>query len=153
MDPNIIFSNNKTAKYINPATIPSIMTLAITKSNLNTCPPYTIKYPRPAFDTKNSPEITPTKESPILTFKELINVEIFAGITILANIWNFVALKVFAILIRSLSVLINPFKFSNMVTTNEIATAITIMAGVPAPTHIIITGPNATFGKLFNTTK
>ena len=92
MDPNIIFSNNKTAKYINPATTPSIMTLAITKSNLNTCPPYTIKYPRPAFDTKNSPEITPTKESPILTFKELINVEIFAGITILVNIWRILSI-------------------------------------------------------------
>ena len=27
------------------------------------------------------------------------------------------------------------------------------MAGVPAPTQIIITGPKATFGKLFNITK
>ena len=28
-----------------------------------------------------------------------------------------------------------------------------IIAGIPAPTHIIITGPNAILGKLFNTTK
>ena len=82
----MIFSSNNTAKYINPATTPSIITLAITKSNLNTCPPYTIKYPKPALDTKNSPEMTPTKESPILTFKELIKVEILAGITIFVNI-------------------------------------------------------------------
>lgn len=40
----------------------------------------------PAFDTKNSPDITPTSESPILTLREFINVEIFAGITILVRI-------------------------------------------------------------------
>lgn len=28
-----------------------------------------------------------------------------------------------------------------------------IIAGIPAPTQIIITGPNAILGKLFNTTK
>ena len=89
--------------------------------------------------------MTPTKESPILTFKELIKVEILAGITIFVNICNFVALNVFAIFIKSLSVLKNPFKFSNIVTTNDIATAITIIAGVPAPTHIIITGPQCYF--------
>ena len=42
---------------------------------------------------------------------------------------------------------------SKIVTIKDIATAITIIAGVPAPTHIIITGPKATFGKLFKTTK
>lgn len=40
-----------------------------------------------------------------------------------------------------------------MVTIREIDSAITIIAGVPAPTHIIITGPKAILGKLFNTTK
>ena len=139
------FSNSKTAKYINPATIPKIITLAITKSNLNTWPPYTIKYPSPAFDTKNSPDITPTSDNPIFTFREFMNVEIFAGITIFVNIWNLFALNVFAIFITSLSVLKNPFRFSSIVTTNEIATAITIIAGVPAPTHIIITGPECYF--------
>ena len=38
-------------------------------------------------------------------------------------------------------------------TISEIAIAITIIAGVPEPTHMIIIGPKATFGKLFNTTK
>ena len=42
---------------------------------------------------------------------------------------------------------------SKIVTIKETAIAITIIALVPAPTHIIIIGPNATLGKLFNTTK
>ena len=128
-----------------PATKPNIITLAITKSSLNTWPPYTIKYPNPAFDTKNSPEITPTNDKPIFTFNEFINVDILEGNTILVNILNLVALNVFAIFIISLSVLKNPFKFSKIVTISEIATAITIIAGVPAPTQIIITGPQCYF--------
>lgn len=32
----------------------------ITKSKLNTCEPYIIKYPIPFFDTKKSPVIIPT---------------------------------------------------------------------------------------------
>ena len=93
------------------------------------------------METKNSPDITPTNESPIFTFRELIKVDKFAGITIFVKICNFEALKVFAILIISLSVFKKPFKFSKIVTIKEIATAITIIAGVPAPTHIIIIGP------------
>ena len=38
-------------------------------------------------------------------------------------------------------------------TSLAIASAITIIADVPAPTQIIITGPNAIFGRLFKTTK
>ena len=128
-----------------PATKPNIITLAITKSSLNTWPPYTIKYPNPAFDTKNSPEITPTNDKPIFTFNEFINVDILEGNTILVNNCNLVHLNVFAIFIISLSVLKNPFKFSKIVTISEIATAITIIAGVPAPTQIIITGPQCYF--------
>ena len=131
--------------YITAATIARIITLVITKSSLNTCPPYTIKYPNPAFDTKNSPEITPTKESPIFTFSEFINVDKLAGITILVSICNLLLLNVFAIFIISLSVFKNPFKFSSTDTTNDIAIAITIIADVPAPTQIIITGPQCYF--------
>ncbi len=97
------------------------------------------------MDTKNSPEITPTSERPILTFSELIKVERFAGKIILVSICNLEALNVLAILITSLSVFKNPFKFSKIVTIKEIAIAITIIAGVPAPTHIIITGPQSYF--------
>ena len=85
--------------------------------------------------------MTPTNESPIFTFKELINVDKLAGITILNNICNLLALNVLAIFITSLSVFKNPFKFSNIVTIRDIAIAITIIAGVPAPTQIIIIGP------------
>lgn len=94
LDFKMHFSNKSTAPYIIPATTPKIKTLVITKSSLNTCPPYTIKYPRPAFETKNSPDITPTNESPIFTFKEFINVDKFAGIIILVNICNLLALNV-----------------------------------------------------------
>ena len=45
----------------------------------------------------------------------LNNVDIFAGITILVNICNLLALKVSAIFIFSLSVLINPFSIFNIV--------------------------------------
>lgn len=141
----INFSRSRITAYISPATIPKINTLVITKSNLNTWPPYTIKYPRPAFDTKNSPDMTPTRERPILTFKELIKVDRFAGITIFVNICSLLELKVFAILIKSGSVFKKPFKFSKIVTIKEMATAMTIIAGVPAPTQIIITGPKCYF--------
>lgn len=99
----------------------------------------------PAFDTKNSPDITPTNESPMFTFNEFINVEMFAGITIFVSICNLFALKVFAILIFSGSVFKNPFSISKIVTIRDIASAITIIAEVPAPTHIIITGPKCYF--------
>ena len=85
--------------------------------------------------------MTPTKDKPIFTFKELIKVERFAGRIIFIKICNLLALKVFAILITSLSVFKKPFKFSKMVTIKEIATAITMIAGVPAPTQMMITGP------------
>ena len=67
------------------------------------------------------------------TFSEFKNVGIFAGITIFVSICNLFALNVFAIFIRFSSVLKNPFRFSKIVTINDIATAITIIAGVPAP--------------------
>ena len=95
----------------------------------------------PAFDTKNSPDMTPTNDNPIFIFSEFINVDIFAGIIIFVNTCNLLALNVFAIFIFSLSVFINPFNISNIVTINEIDNATTIIAGIPAPTHIIITGP------------
>ena len=81
----------------------------------------------------------------MLTFKELMKVERLAGITILVSICHLLALKVFAILITSLSVFKKPFRFSRIVTIKDIATAITIIAGVPAPTHMIITGPQSYF--------
>ena len=101
----------------------------------------------PALDTKNSPDITPTSDKPMFTFKEFINVDIFAGITILVNICSLFALNVLAIFIFSSSVFKNPFNISSIVTIKDIASAITIIAEVPAPTHIIITGPKCYPGK------
>lgn len=43
----------------------------ITRSNLNTCPPYITRYPIPPRETKNSPTITPTQDRPILILKEI----------------------------------------------------------------------------------
>ena len=54
--------------------------------------------------------------------ESMINVGIFDGITILVNICNLLALNVWAILIFSLSVAINPFNNSKTVTINEIDT-------------------------------
>ena len=82
-----------------------------------------------------------------------MKVDRFAGMTILVKICNLLAPKVLAIFIFSLSVFIKPCKISKMVTIREIARAITMIACVPEPTQIIIIGPRATFGKLFNTTK
>lgn len=119
----------------------NIITHVITKSSWNTWLPYTIKYPNPAFDTKNSPVITPTNDNPIFTFNELKNVEILAGIMILVSVCNLFALNVFAIFISSLSVFKNPFNISSIVTIRDIASPIVIMAPIPAPTQIIIIGP------------
>lgn len=88
-----------------------------------------------------------------MIFKEFIKVEILAGITTLVNSCNLVAPNVLAILIFSLSVFMKPCKMSRIVTIREIARAMTIIAEVPEPTQIIIIGPRATFGRLFNTTK
>ena len=86
-------------------------------------------------------------------FINLKKVDLLAGIIILVSICNLFALNVLAIFINSLSVLLNPFNISSIVTINEIISAITIIAGIPAPTQIIITGPKAILGKLFKTTK
>ena len=72
--------------------------------------------------------MTPTSDKPIFTFKELKKVLILAGITILIKTCNLFALKVFAILINSLSVFKNPFNISNTVTIKEMARPIVIMA-------------------------
>ena len=43
---------------------------AITRFKLNTCVPYIIRYPIPALDVRNSPDITPIKHIDIFIFKE-----------------------------------------------------------------------------------
>lgn len=58
----------------------------ITRSNLNTCPPYITRYPIPPRETKNSPTITPTQDRPILIFKRDIILAKLAGRTSLVSI-------------------------------------------------------------------
>ena len=60
----------------------------ITKLKLNTCEPYSIKYPIPFFDTKNSPIITPIKDIRILSFNVEKILSILDGITKLNIILN-----------------------------------------------------------------
>ena len=67
------FSIQETIAYIPPARMHKIIVDSITKSSLKTAPPYIMRYPRPAPETKYSPIIVPTQESPIVTFSADIN--------------------------------------------------------------------------------
>ena len=82
----------------------------------------------------------------MLIFNELNNVLILDGNTILVNTWRFVAPKVRAILMLSASI-------SSTVTMREMASAMKMMASVPAPTTMMITGPSAILGRLLSTTR
>lgn len=105
------------------------------------------------METRNSPAMTPTSDNPMLIFSELNSVAMLDGSTIFTNIWNRFAPKVRAICIRSRSVPRKPLSISSTVTIIEMASAMTIIAFIPAPTQIIITGPSAIFGRLFSTTR
>ena len=125
----------------------------ITKFKLNICEPYSIKYPMPALDVKNSPIITPIKHIEILIFKVFKIIFLFSGITTFINVLIFDALKVLNNFIFNLSVFSKPLYIVCMLTIIEISMAIVIIPLVLAPIHIIIIGPNATLGSEFNTVK
>ena len=112
-----------------------------------------MRYPSPALETKNSPAITPTRERPMLIFREPKRVPMLLGRTIFRKIWLLVAPKVAAMRMASRSVRRKPPSISKTVTIREIASAIKMMASVPAPTTMIITGPRAILGRLLRTTK
>ena len=97
--------------------------------------------------------MTPTRERPILTFMELKSVCRLEGITTLVNTCRRSAPNVRTIVTISSSVLKKPFSISSTVTINEIASAITMMACIPAPTQTIKTGPSAILGRALSTTK
>ena len=92
-----------------------------------------------------------TKRS--LIFNELNNVLILDGNTILVNTWRLVAPKVRAILMLSGLVARKPASISSTVTMREMASAMKMMASVPAPTTMMITGPSAILGRLLSTTR
>ena len=73
-------------KYIIKASNASTNTPIITKSILNTWPPYTTKYPIPNLDTKNSPTMTPTHVKPMFILNILIKFLMLLGKINLNNI-------------------------------------------------------------------
>ena len=97
--------------------------------------------------------MTPTSDRPMLIFRELKRVVRLEGKTIFCKICIRLAPKVRAILIFSGSVARKPLSISSTVTISEMARAMTMMAWVPAPTQMMITGPKAIFGRLLSTTR
>lgn len=119
----------------------------ITKFKLNTCVPYIIKYPNPAFDTKNSPITTPIKDMEIFNFKEETIVCKLAGITSLSNICFLVAPNDFSNLILLASIFKKPLYIVIILTIKLINKAMTIIDLTFAPIQIIKIGPKATLGR------
>ena len=112
-----------------------------------------MRYPSPALLTRNSPAITPTSDRPMFTFSELNSVPKFAGNTTLHSTCRRVAPNVAAILRYSGSVRRKPASISSTVTIRLMASAMKMMARVPAPAMMMITGPSAIFGRLLSTTR
>jgi len=90
----IFRSIHDTNWYMRAARIARMITLVITRSSLNTCPPYIIRYPSPALDTRNSPTITPTQARPTFIFIAETMVDMLAGSITFCRICSFVAPKV-----------------------------------------------------------
>lgn len=82
----------------------SKMIPVITRFRLNTCEPYIIRYPTPAFDTRNSPMITPMNVRLMFILNVFMMFSLLLGKTSFLNIWLFVALKLWSNLILFLSV-------------------------------------------------
>ena len=125
----------------------------MTSPILNTCDPYIIKYPIPAFDTINSPTITPTQLIPILILIKFIKFPIFDGITSLNKIWNLFAPKLFNKRIFSKSTFLKYWYADKIVNTKDIDTATHTIPFTPVPTQIIMIGARAVFGSAFKTIK
>ena len=142
-----------TIKYIIPAIKHSRTVLAITRSRLNICPPYTIRYPSPALLTKYSPIIVPTQVKPTLIFSTLINSHNEFGKTNLVSIWNLLAPILLSSIILFWSHPLNAFSIDNVVITTIISISIATIDFVPTPIQIINTGPKAILGRLFSTTR
>ncbi|OLA44778.1 MAG: hypothetical protein BHW39_05945 [Firmicutes bacterium CAG:552_39_19] len=94
----------------------------------------------------------PTHANPTLIFKTPNSVGNADGNTTIVKICLLVAPIERISKIFPASVSIIPPSDVRMVTTMQISTVIIIIALAPAPTQIIITGPNAILGKLLSTT-
>lgn len=121
----------------------------ITRVRLNTCVPYRIRYPIPAWLTRNSPMITPIRDIDIFSFMLDRIVSLFDGSIRYSSVCRFVAWNVLNIFILYSSVFISPLYIVIRVTIVFISKLITIIDLVFAPNHIISSGPRDTFGRLF----
>ena len=102
----------------------------ITKSKSNTCDPYSIKYPIPDFEVKNSPVIVPIKHIDIFILKVLLIVFLLLGITREVRMSFLLALNVFKSFIFILSVFLNPLYIASILTIIDIKTLIVIILDV-----------------------
>jgi hypothetical protein len=140
-------------KYIKYDINPRIKVAVIVKLILKTCEPYKIRYPRPFFETKSSPIITPINDILILILKALIKFTMLLGKITLKKICVLVADILFIKRIKLLSTEINPLYMFKILTKVEINNAIIMIDLTDAPNQIIINGPKATLGKEFKIVK
>lgn len=106
-----------------------------------------MRYPKPSFDTNNSPIITPISDILILILKVLNILTLLAGSITLKNICFLLALKLFKRVMYELSVDIKALYKLIILKNNDIIRAINIIELKPAPHQIIISGPSETLGK------
>lgn len=85
------FSARATRAYIPAANTHRIAVAAMTRSSLKTWPPYTIRYPKPAFDTMYSPIMEPIQAMPTHIFSIPINCGIAEGMTSFVKICSLLA--------------------------------------------------------------
>ena len=147
------FSKSATSAYIIAASTQRINTALITKSSLNTWPPYTIRYPIPALETMYSPIIEPIQAIPTLIFNMEMKLGKEEGMTSFVKICNFDAPMDFKRRSLFSSVVINPFNIFRIATIKPMSMVINTIALLPVPHHIMISGPRAILGNAFKTTK
>ena len=146
-------SKRVTAAYISAARIQRINTALMTRSNLKTCPPYTIRYPIPALETMYSPMMEPIQAIPTLIFSMEIKLGSEDGTTSFVKICNLEAPMDFKRSSLFSSVDIKPFSIFSIATIRPISTVMKTIALLPVPHQIMISGPSAILGRAFSTTK
>ena len=125
----------------------------ITRFKLNTCEPYVIRYPKPCFDTKSSPIITPISDRLIFILRVFTKLGMLPLKMSFANIVIFDAPNDFIRVIFDGSVLIKELYILIIVVNTAIRRAINMIDLTFAPTQIIISGPNEIFGSELSTVK
>ena len=125
----------------------------ITRFKLNTCEPYVIIYPKPCFDTKSSPIITPISDRLIFILRVFTKLGMLPLKMSFANIVIFDAPNDFIRVIFDGSVLIKELYILIIVVNTAIRRAINMIDLTFAPTQIIISGPREIFGSELSTVK